>query len=209
MNKLKYIICFIALTSPIYAQGQHRWSTYTSLLVQNGPFRDFAQSTPEGIYASIFDVWSVGQAAMGVTFGGAYDYTFKNRLKFRMQAQIESAGWISGTIDLGIGARLPISKKAFISFETYFSVSQTGGELKLLNSVTLAEGSKHSYVGLFGFKGRVAIEIPIKQYFIAPFVSYAVYPWFASNIENLHINGFQNGALIDSLQLGIEFGAKF
>lgn len=213
----KYLLLLLLLfnTNISYAQkATQRWGISSAWLVQNAPFREFASFQLNRIwYAQGIDTWDIGEASSGIAVGFSYDVTAKNGLMFRIQGIVESTGWISGVFDIGTGVRVPMSlKNSFFSIEAYFSINQTGGTLHRIGSgeKTIPD-SIDFYMGLFGFKTRLAFEFPIGQkFFITPYVSYAVYPWLKSSTKaDLILNGFSKGSLIDSLQIGFEFGSKF
>ena len=203
-------------TSPVRRQQtrgglKHRWSVSFALLEQNGPFREFALLADNLWYGVQFPIWGLSNASFGISVSGAYDYTFNNRLMIRFQYGLESAGWITGFFDLGIGLRVPLKSNLNLTMEGYFSIVQTGATLGLISSPVPGFPEQYStYLGIFGFKGRLSLEFALKKnYFIATYISYAVYPWVVSSLENMSINGFSQGYLIDALTIGIEFGRKF
>lgn len=228
-NNIKLFILFLILGIPVQSMGQEyiavpqisqfqqansqRWGVFTGILVQNAPFRELATFQLNSIwYAQQYKVWNVGKAAMGTFVGFSYDKTFNNRLMFRLQGQLETTGWIAGIIDIGIGVRLPIARNIFFSIETYFSILQTGGKLTRIGSSDKRHPDSLSvYMGMFGFKGRMAVEFPISQkFFLTPYISYSAYPWIVHNLNgSLFVNGLETGTIIDSLQIGLEFGSKF
>lgn len=213
------LILFISI-STAYSQKRRtnnkfvqRWGVSTAWLTQNAPFREFSSFQFDRIwYAQGIDTWDLGNAAMGLSVGFAYDITFRNRMMFRIQGYIETTGWISGVFDIGTGIRIPVSRTSFFSIEAYFSINQTGGTLHMVGAPENAlPDTLDFYMGLFGFKFRMAFEFTIsKNYFLTPYISYAGYPWYATNLDALfYLNGFSKGSLIDSMQVGFEFGSRF
>ena len=132
---------------------------------------------------------------------------------FRSRGFLESTGWISGVIDIGTGIRVPMPiKNSFFSIEAYFSINQTGGTLHRVGAPEASlPDTVEFYMGLFGFKSRIAFEFPVgKKFFLTPYLSYAVYPWYKSSTKaKFYLNGFNKGSLIDAIQIGLEFGSKF
>ncbi|MGL5255239.1 MAG: hypothetical protein ACRC9L_09640 [Brevinema sp.] len=190
---------------------KHRWSISLAFVEQNGPFREFSLLQDNVWYAVQFPLWGVNNISFGFSVGGAYDYTFNNRMMIRFQYGIESAGWITGFIDMGLGVRLPLSKSVNLTVEGYFSVIQTGGVLGRIGDFVPDTQDEFSlYLAVFGLKSRFSLEFALnKNYFIAPYISYVTYPWAVGTIENVNINGFRQGFLLDSLNIGIEFGKRF
>ena len=189
-----------------------RWGFYTGVLIQNAPFREFSATQFNNIaYAKQFSVWGSGKAGTGTYLGFVYDKTFKNNLVFRVQGQFESAGWLSGILDIGLGVRTPLGKGMYFNIEAYFSILQTGGSLKRLGADSNYPDSVSVYMGMFGFKGRIALEFDLpKNMYIAPYLSYVAYPWQANTLNGeLRINGLSQSSLVDSLQIGLEVGSKF
>ena len=191
-----------------------RWGTSTAWLIQNAPFREFSTFQLDRIwYAQGIDAWDMGNSAAGFAFGFSYDLTFKNGIMFRTQGFLESTGWISGVIDIGTGIRVPMPiKNSYFSIEAYFSINQTGGTLHRVGAPEASlPDTVEFYMGLFGFKSRIAFEFPVgKKFFLTPYVSYAVYPWYKSSTKaEFYLNGFNKGSLIDAIQIGLEFGSKF
>lgn len=221
MKIFKIIGCVLALitsANTAYAQKGspktvQRWGISSAWLIQNAPFREFSTFQLNRIwYAQGINTWDIGNSSVGIALGFSYDLTAKNGLMFRIQGFIESTGWISGVLDIGTGIRIPISKTSFFSIEAYFSINQTGGTLHRVGKPEdLLPPTLNFYMGLFGFKSRVALEFTInKNHFITPYVSYAVYPWHTTSlVAPFSLNGFDKGSLIDSLQIGLEFGSRF
>ncbi len=215
-------------TSELYSQEQthkrrvpkapkftQRWGVSTAWLIQNAPFKEFSSYQLDRVwYAQGIDTWDMGDAATGAAVGFSYDLTARNGLMFRVQGFVETTGWISGVLDIGTGIRIPMPlKQSYFSIEAYFSINQTGGTLHRIGApeVTLPD-SVDFYMGLFGFKSRMAFEFPIAKgkFYITPYLSYAVYPWYAASTKaEFYLNGFNKGSLIDAIQIGIEFGSKF
>lgn len=193
---------------------QHRVSLLTAMLVQNSPITELATfQVNRTWYARQFDVWKTGSAGMGVSVGVAYDLQGRRGPMFRIQAMLESTGWVMGVFDVGTGIRIPVGKKGIrFSTEVYFSMAVTGGKLGVVGTAPVSQlSSLSTSVGLFGFKGRVALEAPIsKKLFLTSYISYASYPWkYASTRAEYLINGNSSGVSIDGLQIGFEFGSKF
>ena len=192
-----------------------RWGVSTAWLIQNAPFREFTSyQLDQLIYAQGINAWDMGNSATGFAFGFSYDLTSRKGMMFRMQGFIESTGWLTGVFDIGTGIRIPMPlKKSYFSIEAYFSINQTGGTLtRLGTSLSPTKDEIPFYMGLFGFKSRMAFEFPIAKgkYFITPYLSYAVYPWYKTTTKaEFFLNGFEKGSLIDAIQIGIEFGSKF
>ncbi|MGL4367660.1 MAG: hypothetical protein ACRCTQ_05225 [Brevinemataceae bacterium] len=190
-----------------------RWGVSTSWLIQNSAFREFSSYQMNNVwYAQGINAWEIGNAYTGLAFGFSYDITFKRVFMFRIQGLLESAGWISGVIDIGTGIRIPVSRKGiYFSLEVYLSINQTGGKISRIAPPSLSQpDTLNFYMGLFGFKSRVAVEFAVsKKFFITPFLSYASYPWKASSLRSdVLVNGSKS-TIIDSMQIGIEFGSKF
>ncbi|SFB74727.1 hypothetical protein SAMN02745150_00572 [Brevinema andersonii] len=193
---------------------QHRLSILTAMLVQNAPIAELATfQVNRTWYARQFDVWKTGSAGMGLSIGLGYDLQGRRGAMFRMQAMLESTGWVMGVFDIGTGIRTPIGKKGVrFSTEVYFSMAVTGGNLGIVGTAPISQlSSLSTSVGLFGFKGRLALEVPInKKLFLTSYISYASYPWrHASTRAEYLINGSASGVSIDGLQIGFEFGSKF
>lgn len=193
---------------------QHRVSLLTAMLVQNAPIAELATfQVNRTWYARQFDVWKAGSAGMGVSVGLAYDLQGRRGAMFRMQAMLESTGWVMGVFDIGTGIRIPVGKKGVrFSTEVYFSMAVTGGKLGVVGTAPAGQLSLlPTSVGLFGFKGRLALEAPIgKKLFLTSYISYASYPWRHSSTRAEYlINGNSSGVSIDGLQIGFEFGSKF
>ena len=192
----------------------HRWGVSTAWLIQNAPFREFSTFQLDRIwYAQGIDTWDLGNSANGVAVGFSYDLTSRKGMMFRVQGFVETTGWISGVLDIGTGIRIPMPlKKSYFSIEAYFSINQTGGTLHRIGAPEASlPDSIDFYMGLFGFKSRIAFEFPVgKKFFLTPYLSYAVYPWYATSTKaKFYLNGFEKGSLIDSIQIGLEFGSKF
>ncbi|MGL5955081.1 MAG: hypothetical protein ACRC0X_00525 [Brevinema sp.] len=188
---------------------QHRVSLLTSMLVQNNPIAELA-TFQETWYARQFNVWEAGSAGIGFAIGFAYDLQGKQGALFRIQTFLESTGYIMGTFDIGTGIRIPLGQKGInFSTEFYFSMAVTGGELGIIGVID-QPSSFSTVVGLFGFKGRLALEIPLaKKMFLTPYLSYVAYPWhYASAHPEYKINGNSKGVTVDGLQIGLELGWK-
>ena len=197
--------------APKYTQ---RWGVSTAWLIQNAPFREFSTFQLDRIwYAQGINTWDMGDAATGLAFGFSYDLTARNGLMFRVQGFLETTGWLTGVLDIGTGIRIPMPlRNSFFSIEVYFSINQTGGTLHRIGAPEASlPDSIDFYMGLFGFKSRIAFEFPVgKKFFLTPYLSYAVYPWYATSTKaEFYLNGFNKGSLIDAIQIGIEFGSKF
>lgn len=192
---------------PSRSKIEHRWGINTAFLVQNSPFREFSIFTNGSWYVQGYRAWMAGNAGLGLSFGLSYDVTFPGGGLFRTQLQLETTGWISGVLDIGGGVRVPIKNGISVSVEGYFSTALSGGSLARLAD----HRDRQSFsVAFFGFKARGAVEFPIKKnWYSAIYVSYAAYPWHAANKKSLYINGIGVGAIVDSLQIGVEFGQRF
>lgn len=206
-------ICFI--TIPSYTQKKkykHRLSFSTSYLVQNNPLQEFSLLyTDYMFYSSQYNVWRGGNVGMGFGLDFTYDLTLPNNFLTRFQTGFETSGQFLWTIDIGIGARIPVYKRLyFLTFEFYFTTAQTAASLKRVGVATNEPTSIDVYTGFFGFKGRFAFEFPLsKSWYGSIFISYSAYPWSASNTAYpLFINGIKHGAVLDSLKMGIEIGFK-
>lgn len=186
---------------------EHRWGINTAFLVQNAPFREFSIFTNGSWYVQGYRAWMAANAGLGLSFGFSYDVTFLGGGLFRTQLQLETTGWILGVLDIGGGVRVPIKNGISASIEGYFSTGLSGGSLARLAD----HQDRQSFsVVFFGFKARGSVEFPIKKnWYSSIYVSYAAYPWHAANKKSLYINGIRVGAIIDSLQIGVEFGQRF
>ncbi|MGL4676815.1 MAG: hypothetical protein ACRCWI_04010 [Brevinema sp.] len=229
LQRIAFKIILIGfLLSPTYTQqtsGQHkniskskssvqqRVSVLTALLVQNNPIAELATfQENRTLYARQPNFWGVGSTGLGFSLGFAYDVQNSQGVLFRMQTFLESTGWVMGTLDLGTGIRIPIGQKGInFSTEFYFSMALSGGKLDVVGiDITDQPSSLSSVVGFFGFKGRLALEIPIaKNSAITPYISYVAYPWHsASTSSDYSVNGNFNGVTLDGLQIGLEFTWK-
>jgi len=221
MQKNKFILLILTIISilPSYSHSknkkyQQRWGISTAYLIQNSPFQEISTFQANSFwYAQGHKAWKAGDTGMGFALGFSYDIMNRSGFMFRIQGFLETTGWIAGIIDIGTGIRTTIARKYPFSIEVYLSIAQTGSKLSLIGlpNKTLPENI-NTYIGLFGFKTRVALEIPIskKGAFITPYVSYAVYPWKLSNLKaDILINGIDKGGIFDSLQIGFELGSKF
>lgn len=220
MKKIVLILMFLSFSS-LYSQRKsflQRWSVNSSLLVQNSPTREIVTVLYDGsIYAKQFKLADVGNASLGAYIGGAYDLTFKNGVMFRIQTGLETTGNFLWTTDIGTGIRVPsnLGKKHYFSVGIYFSVGQSFGNLKKVGTLISGDSEYLSfYLAVFGVKTRMSYEIPLsKNYFISPFISYSAYPWKASSVDNekkeVFLNGIREGAILDGLYIGLEFGQKF
>ncbi|MGL4394608.1 MAG: hypothetical protein ACRCS8_05230 [Brevinema sp.] len=215
-QKIPFLFLVIVLfTQNSFAQASvknpHRISLLTSFLVQNSPFVEFATYHDNLWYATHYNVWKAGNAGLGFGIGFAYDYSVNKFFMLRLQAQIESTGWVMGTTDFGFGIRAPINKKVNVSLEGYLSISQTGGTLSQIGYIDQDFPLEEKlYFLLFGFKTRLAFEFAVgKNHFISPYISYASYPWRVGTLKDIYLNGSKEWSMVDSLNIGLEFGLKF
>lgn len=199
--------CFQHTNAPMKRQ---RWSMLISVLLQDAPMSQFLTNTE---YMSLWHKpWHVNhQSSMGFSVGFGYDLLFATYYVFRVQGELETTGWISGVIDIGFGIRLPSLKTKYFNIQLYCSIMQTGDTLYYRGNEPNVPQSIYLYMAFFGIKVKISYDFPLaKQYFISPYLSYAAYPGLVYNQKKSHsLNRSHIGNILDSLQIGFEFGRIF
>lgn len=214
------IICvFILLPSSIYGIT-HKFSVSLGVLTRNSYISQISTLNTNGNwYAVNIENWKINDSALGFAIDFAYEPRFDNNLFLRAATGIETTGDFKWAIDIGGGLRLDIKDGAILSIGIYFATVQTGGKLGIVPSSLGVIGKNPSqeisyYMGMFGFKGRIAIEMPIKEkYTFGPFISYAAYPLSAHDIisdldTDMYINNLAQGLRLDGFHIGLEFSIR-
>ncbi len=208
---------FTLLTSSMYGAA-HKFFGSAALLMRNSYISQIsALSTNGNWYAVNIKNWQAPNVPIGVGIALGYEATFKNNLFFRISTGIESTGDFMWPIDIGGGIKFNIKNGVKLSMGIYFATVQTGGKLGIVPNILGVIGKNPPeeisyYMGMFGAKTRIALEIPIsKKMVLSSFISYAAYPLAANNIVNdldtdIYINNFAQSLSLDGFQIGLEFG---
>lgn len=218
IKKKNILLLLLFFSVPIVNHSQnkdvrHKFGISTGMVVRAQPIKQISTfSTNEHWYASNFPSWVVGNAALGFSVDLSYEAMFKNLFLIRLNTGIESTGYFKWVTDIGGGVRTYLSDNVGLSFEGYLSIVQTGASLGLIvdNSNGVVAPSQKLYMGLFGFKGRIALEVAVgKKMFFTPYISYAAYPWLEYTLgehiqTDLFFNGIKDGLRLDSFQIGFE-----
>lgn len=190
------------------------------MLTRNSYISQISIFDPNGNWYGVnIENWKINNSALGFGFDLAYEPIFDNNFFLRIATGIETTGDFKWAIDLGGGLRLDIKDGAVLSIGLYLATLQTGGKLRIIPSSLDLVGEKPPeelsyYMGFFGFKGRLAVEIPFKEkYTWGLFLSYAAYPHVAHNMDShsdsdMYINNLVQGLRLDSFQGGIEFSIR-
>lgn len=207
---------FILLPSSIYGIT-HTFSASLGLLNRNSYISQLSTLHTNGNwYAVNRENWEVDVGALGFAVDVAYEPTFDNNFFLRFATGIETTGDFKWAIDIGGGLKLDIKDGATLSIGLYFATVQTGGKFGIVPSSLGVVGDNPPdelsyYMGLFGFKGRIALDIPLtEKYTLGPFLSYAAYPHSAHDIvseldTDLYINNLSQGLRLDGFQIGVQF----
>ena len=209
-------LIFILLSSGVYG-ATHKFFGSAGLLIRNSYISQISTlNTNDNWYAVNIDNWQVNDVPLGIGIALGYEATFKNNFFLRVSTGIESTGDFVWPIDIGGGVKVHIKNGVKLSVGVFFATVQTAGKLSIVPSTLGVVGKNPPeeisyYMGMFGFKGRIAIEIPLnRKTTIAPFISYAAYPHTAHNIisdldTDIYINNLAQGLRLDGLQIGVEF----
>ncbi len=209
-------LIFILLSSGVYGVT-HKIFGSASVLIRNSYISQISTlNTNDNWYAVNIDNWELRNTPLGIGIALGYEATFKNNFFLRVSTGIESTGDFMWPIDIGGGIKLNIKNGVKLSIGVYFATVQTGGKLGIVPNILGTVGKNPPeeisyYMGMFGFKGRVAIEIPLnRKMTISPFLSYAAYPHTAHNIisdldTDIYINNLAQGLRLDGIQIGAEF----
>ena len=211
---------FTLLTSSMYGLT-HKFFGSAALLMRNSYISQISTlSTNGNWYAVNIENWQAPNVPIGIAAALGYEATFKNNFFLRISTGIESTGNFMWPIDIGGGIKLHIKDGVKLSIGIYFATIQTGGKLGIVPNILGVVGKNPPeeisyYMGMFGFKGRVALEMPIsKKITLSPFLSYAAYPHTAHNIisdldTDIYINNLAQGLRLDGFQIGLELGILF